>query len=192
VDAIAMLRNRNAAVTASLLDAIGPLDGVDLVRPVAPATSPLGLTLWHVPRTQDWLVQASVRGVPEVAEGFVGGLPDPEAYGFGTGLSEQQAAAAAAAVDTNRLPAYAVAVRDAVDAWLASLSDADLDAVPPFAARQQVRSAYSTPGALRAVDSPDGLSTGVLLLRPATTHLFRHLGEVDALLSIARPSVPTA
>jgi hypothetical protein len=192
MDAIAMLRNRNAAVTAGLLDALGRLDGVDLVRPVAPGTSPLGLTLWHVPRAQDWLVQASVRGVTEVAEGFLDGLPDPEAYGFGTGLSEHQAASAAAAVDPDRLAAYAIAVRETVDEWLGSLSEADLDAVPPFAARQQVRAAYSTPGALREVESLDGLTTGVLLLRPATTHVFRHLGEVDALLSIARSSVTSA
>ena len=188
MDAIAILRNRTAAVTASLVDTIHRLDGVDLVRPVAPGTSPLGLTLWHVPRAQDWLVQGSVRGVTEVAEGFLDGLPDPGRYGFGTGLSEEQAEAAAAAVDPGRLVAYATAVRDEVDAWLASLTEEDLDAIPPFAARQASRAAYSTPEALLDVASLDGLTTGVLLLRPATTHVFRHLGEVDALLAIARAS----
>jgi hypothetical protein len=188
VDAIAILRNRTAAVTAGLVDIVRKLDGVDLVRPVAPGTSPLGLTLWHVPRAQDWLVQGSVRGVPEVAENFLEGLPDPELYGFGTGLSPEQAKAAAAAVDPNRLVAYATAVREEVDAWLASLSEEDLDAVPPFAARQASRAAYSTPEALLDVASLDGLTTGVLLLRPATTHVFRHLGEVEALLAIAHGS----
>ena len=89
-------------------------------------------------------------------------------------------------MDLAALRAYAVAVRDEIDAWLAGLSDAELDAVPPFAARQQSRAAYSTPKALKDVAGLDGLSIGVLLLRPATTHVFRHLGEVDALLSIAR------
>jgi hypothetical protein len=186
LDAIAILRNRSAAVTASLLDTLDGLDGVDLVSEIAPGTSPLGLTLWHVPRAQDWLVQGSVRGVPEVVEQFRGGLPDPEAFGFGTGLTRDRAAEAAAAVDVARLRAYAVAVRDEIDAWLAGLAEADLDAVPPFAARQQSRAAYATPEALADVAALDGLTVGVLLLRPATTHVFRHLGEVDAILSIAR------
>ena len=192
MDAIAILRNRTAAVTAGLVDIVRKLDGVDLVQPVAPGTSPLGLTLWHVARTQDWLVQGSVRGVPEVAEAFLEGLPDPELYGFGTGLSPKQAKAAAATVDPERLVAYATAVREEVDAWLASLSEADLDAVPPFAARQASRASYSTPEALLDVASLDGLTTGVLLLRPATTHVFRHLGEAEALVTIALGSRPPA
>lgn len=191
MDAIAILRNRSAAVTAGLVDAVGRLDGIDLVKPVAPGTSPLGLTLWHVPRAQDWLVQGSVRGVPEVAERFLDGLPDPELYGFGTGLSADQAEAAAAAVDPARLVAYATAVRDEVDAWLATLTEADLDAVPPFEARQASRAAYSTPAALDDVVGLYGLTTGVLLLRPATTHVMRHLGEVDALLGIAHAAAAT-
>ena len=88
--------------------------------------------------------------------------------------------------DPARLRAYAVAVRDEIDVWLAGLTDEDLDAVPPFAARPQSRAAYSTPEALADVASLDGLTIGVLFLRPATTHVFRHLGEVDALLSIVR------
>jgi hypothetical protein len=186
LDAVAVLRNRSAAVSSSLLGLIDELDGIDLVRPVAPGTSPLGLTLWHVPRTQDWLVQGSVRGVTEVAERFRDGLPDPDLYGFGTGLTPEAAATAAGAVDLDRLRAYAAAVRDEIDGWFAGLAASDLDAVPPFAERQTVRAAYSTPGALAEVDGLDGLSVGVLLMRPATTHVFRHLGEVDALLSIAR------
>jgi len=169
-----------------LLAILDQLDGVDLVREVAPGTSPLGLTLWHVPRAQDLLVQGSVRGVAEVAERFRDGLPDPDAYGFGTGLTSEAADEAAAAVDVPRLREYAVAVRDEIDAWLVGLADADLDAVPPFAARQLSRAAYSTPEALADVNGLDGLTIGVLFLRPATTHVFRHLGEVDALLSIVR------
>ena len=186
MDAVAILRNRSAAVTVALLAILDQLDGVDVVREVAPGTSPIGLTLWHVPRAQDWLVQGSVRGLPEVAERFRDGLPDPDAYGFGTGLTREAAAEAAAAVDVARLGEYAVAVRDEIDAWLAGLSEADLDVVPPFAERQRARRSYSTPEALADVASLDGLTIGVLFLRPATTHVFRHLGEVDALLSIAR------
>jgi DinB superfamily len=186
LNALSVLRNRSAAVTAGLLGILDDLDGIELVRPVSPATSPIGLTLWHIPRAQDWLVQGSVRGVAEVAEGFRDGLPDPDAFGFGTGLVGDRAQVAASAVRLEQLRAYAVAVRDEVDAWLAGLSEEDLDAVPPFAARQHARSAYVTPEALADVEGLDGLSVAMLLMRPATTHVFRHLGEVETLISIAR------
>ena len=190
MDAIAMLRNRTAAVTASLVDLLDGLAGIDLVEPVVPGTSPLGLTLWHVPRTQDWLVQTSVRGVPEVADRFLDGLPDPVRYGFGTGLTPDAVIEAARAVRPDRLVAYARAVGEEIDAWLATLTEADLDAIPPFDARQATRAAYSTPAALAEVQGLGGLSVGRLLLRPAMTHVFRHLGEIEILGQIARGDRP--
>lgn len=186
MDAIDLLRNRITAVSASVVDALDELTGVDLATPVLPGTSPLGLTLWHVARTQDWLVQTSVRGAPEVVERFRDGLPEPERYGFGTGLSPDAAIAAARTVRPERLAAYATAVGEEIDRWLTSLRESDLDAVPPFGARQATRAAYSTPEALAEVDGLDGLTTGQLLLRPALSHVLRHLGEVDVLGQLAR------
>ena len=93
---------------------------MDWANPAAPGTSPIGLTLWHVPRTQDALVQTSIRGVPEVADGpAYDGLPDPDIYGFGTGLTPDQAKEVASRVDPSALLAYADAVRDGVVEWLA-------------------------------------------------------------------------
>lgn len=186
MDAIVMLRNRTAAITGSVIDLLHELDGVDLATPVLPGTSPLGLTLWHVPRTQDWLVQGSIRGVPEVADRFLDGLPDPELYGFGTGLTPEAAVEAARAVRPDRLAAYAMAVGDEIDGWLATLGEADLDGIPPFDARQAARRAYSTPEALAEVAGLGGLSVGLLMLRPAMTHVLRHLGEVETLGGVAR------
>jgi hypothetical protein len=184
--AIDLIRGRQRAVTASVLSAVESVRGLDLATPVLAGTSPLGLTLWHVPRTQDWLVQTSLRGEPEVVEAHHEGLPDPERFGFGTGLTPQGAAEAAGAVSLERLAAYARAVGETIDAWLATLDDADLDAVPPFADRQRTRSAYATPGALAEVKELDGLPVGTLLVRPAFGHALRHLGEVDVLAPYAR------
>ncbi len=186
MNAIDLLRNRTAAVTAAVVEHLDLLADVDLATPVLPGTSPLGLTLWHVPRAQDWCVQTSIRGVPEVADAFLDGLPDPQLYGFGTGLSTDAAQAAARAVRPDRLAAYARAVGAEVDSWLATLDDDDLDVVPPFDERQRTRRAYSTPEALVEVRELGGLSTGRLLLRPALTHVFRHLGEVEILGQLAR------
>jgi hypothetical protein len=186
MNAIEMLRNRTAAITTSVVDLAAKVDGIEIVEPVLPGTSPIGLTLWHIPRAQDWCVNTCLRGVPEVADRFGDGLPDPELFGFGTGLTPEAARDAAAAVRLPRLVEYTTAVRLEIDAWLGTLTDADLDAVPPFAARQATRAAYTTPEALADVQGLDGLTAGVLFLRPALTHVLRHLGEAETLAGIAR------
>ena len=122
MDSIALLRNRIGAVNAALHDLVGQVDGVDLVEPVIAGTSPVGLTLWHMPRAQDWLVHTTIRAVPEVADSFPpDGLPDPEEYGFGTGLTPERARAAAAEVSPEALLAYADAVTADIDGWLETL-----------------------------------------------------------------------
>lgn len=184
--AIDLIRGRQNAVTASLLSALESVRGLDLASSVLAGTSPLGLTLWHVPRTQDWLVQTSLRGEPEIVEGHLDGLPDPARFGFGTGLTAAAATEAASAVELDRLAAYALAVGQAIDAWLSTLSDEDLDIVPPFIARQQTRAAYATSEALAEVGELDGLPIGTLLVRPAFGHAMPHLGEVDVLAPYAR------
>ena len=186
MNAIDLLRNRTAAITASVTGLAATLDGIDIVEPVLPGTSPIGLTLWHIPRAQDWSVNTGLRAVAEVADRFGDGLPDPERFGFGTGLTPEAAQEAAAAVRIPRLIDYATAVGAEVDAWLGTLTEEDLDLVPPFGARQHARAAYVTPAALADIDGLDGLTAGVLLLRPALTHVLRHLGEVETLVGIAR------
>lgn len=187
MDAIALFRNRVAAVNTSLHGLVGKVDGLDLTRPVVPGTSPLALTLWHLPRTQDWLVHTCIRTVPETVERFGrDGLPDPERYGFGTGLAPDDAEAAARDVEVTTLLEYADAVAADIDGWLASITEGELDVVPPLLDRQQARAAYTTPGALDEVTGLDGLPTGVLLVRPALSHQFWHLGEMDVLAQVAR------
>jgi hypothetical protein len=181
-----LLRNRINAVNALLHDIVESLAGVDLVTPVVPGTSPLGLTLWHVPRSQDWAVQTCVRGVREIVDDFADGLPDPETYGFGTALTPETARDAAAAVDLPRLLAYADAVTATVDGWLAGVTEDDLDAVPDVEGRQRTRAAYATPEALAEAAGLFGVPAGHLLLRPALAHCYVHLGEVETLVQVAR------
>jgi hypothetical protein len=75
IDAIELLRSRPAAVTVSLVEQVAEVDGMDVVAPAAPGTSPIAPSLWHVPRAQDWLVSTCLRGSPEVADRFGEGLP---------------------------------------------------------------------------------------------------------------------
>jgi hypothetical protein len=181
-----LLRNRAAAVHGALHELAGSVAGLDLAEPVVPGTSPLGLTLWHIPRSQDWTVQTCIRAEREVVEDFADGLPDPESYGFGTALTPEQARAAGAAVDLPTLLAYADAVAATVDAWLADVTEDELDVVPDIVERQRVRAAYSTPGALDELAGLRGVPAGLLVMRPAIAHCFVHVGEVDALVQVAR------
>jgi hypothetical protein len=186
MDAIEVFRHRTAAVASqvrALAHDAGPLS---MVEPLLPGTNPLALTLWHIPRTQDWLVNTCVRGHDEVAEQFRDGLPDPDTYGFGTGLTPEQARQAAAEVELPRLLAYTDAVAESMDQWLASLNESDLDAVPPLRERQSARAQYETPEALAEVQGLLEQPLGVLLMRPTLSHLFWHMGEVELLIQLAR------
>lgn len=188
VDAIALLRNRLEAVRTNTHTLVGQTEDLEWAKPLLPGTSPLGLTLWHLPRTVDWLVNATIRGVPEVAERPEhAGLPSLDSYGFGTGLSEAEAAAAAARVHPEALLAYADDVHADTGTWLDTLQPDDLDrTVPEFDARQRTRASYCTPGALAEVEGLRELPIGVLLLRPAISHQLWHMGEIDLIGQLAR------
>lgn len=183
-----MFRHRTAGIASSVHSYAGQLGDLPLEEPVLPGTSPLGLTLWHIPRTQDWLLNTVILGAPEVVEAHRDGLPDPERYGFGTGLTPDAAREAAAQVRMPALLAYADAVVAAMDAWFSSASERDLDVVPPLRERQSARAAYTTPESLAEVEGLVGQPVGVLLMRPTLGHLFAHLGEIDLLLQLAKAS----
>ena len=183
-----LFRNRVAAVAGTTRGLRAETASLDWTRPLLPGTSPLGLTFWHLPRTLDWVVNTCIRDTAEVADGaaYGGSLPDPDRYGFGTGLSAEQAATAAAAVDRDQLETYADAVHANVDGFLAALSDDDFDrVVSEFGERQNRRPAYVTPGARAAVEHLHALPLGVLFARPGMAHLLVHVGEVDLIKQLA-------
>jgi len=188
VDAIALLRNRVAAMGANTRSLVTDAEGIDWATPVLPGTSPLGLTLWHLPRTVDWLVNTTVRGAAEVADSpSYAGLPDPDTYGFGTGLTPEQATDVARGVRAEALLVYADEVHRVADEWLAGLSEDDLDApVGGFRDNQQRRPSYCTEAALAEVQHLPDLPLGQLLLRPTISHLLMHAGEVDLLIQHAK------
>src|SRR4051794_16969469 len=187
MDAVALVRNRVGAVNANLHVMVGRSSEVDWITPVAPGLSPIGLTLWHIPRTLDWLLNTCIRATTEAADRReFGSLPDPNQYGFGTGLTPAEASVAAGTVDADLLLQYADQVHDEFDDWLSSLADGDLDApVEGFDERQNARPSYCTPAALAEVEGLGELPLGLLLMRPAVSHVLVHFGELDTLLQLA-------
>jgi hypothetical protein len=188
MDAIEVFRHRTAAVASQVRSLVHDAGSLSMSEPLLPGTNPLGLTLWHIPRTLDWLLNTCVRGTDEVVEQFREGMPDPDTYGFGTGLTREQALDAAAEVELPALLSYTDAVSAAMDEWLASLSEHDLDEVPPLQERQAARAPYNTPEALAEVEGLFGQPLGVLLMRPTLTHLFWHMGEVELLIQLGKAS----
>jgi len=188
MNGVALVRDRIAAVGAGARALIEQADGLDWASPVLPGANPLGFTLWHLPRSIDWIVNTSIRGAAEVVDrAEFAGLPDPDRYGFGTGLSADDAATVAASVDRTCLLAYSTAVHAVADEWLATLSDTDLDVpAPGFDERQHRRPAYARPEALAEIPGFGDFPIGVLLLRPAISHQFRHMGELDVLIQQAK------
>jgi hypothetical protein len=169
-------------------DLIAESHGVDWKAPAFEGASPVALTLWHVPRTLDWLVNTSIRGVAEVADRpRYGELPSPDVYGFGTGLTPEQVASATDLIKQDDLLRYVSEVGESVQEWLAGLDPVLLDdPVADFDERQHSRPSYARPEALTEVDTLGVLPLGVLLVRPGVSHLFMHLGEANALLQLAR------
>ena len=187
MNAVELLRNRVAAVRGQSRAFAESAADLDWATPVLPGTSPLGLTFWHLPRTLDWLINTTIRGTHELADDQrFGELPDPDTFGFGTGLTPEEAASAAAVVRPSPLAEYADAVHIMADEWLATLTDRDLDqSVHAFMERQSARPSYSAPAAIKEIEHLPSLPLGALLMRPATSHLLMHLGELDLLIQHA-------
>jgi hypothetical protein len=188
VDTRIIIHNRMQGALNYCRDLIENSTGGDWKTPAFVGASPVALTLWHVPRTLDWLVNTSVRGVAEVADRpSYGELPDPNEYGFGTGLTPEQVAATTDLVNRDDLLRYVMEVGESVQEWLASVDPVLLDdPVTDFDEHQHARPAYVRPEALAEIDGLAALPLGILLVRPGVSHLFAHLGEAEVLLQLAR------
>jgi len=183
MDAIDLLRNRASAINQTTHMFAERLEGLDLGTPLLPGTSPIGLTLWHIVRAQDWIVQTVIRGVDEVADSGSGaGLPDHRAWGIGIGLTAEQAAEIAGAVTLDAVVGYADEVFAELDGWLDGLDAGDLDSVPDWSIHQEQRPVYAAPAYFEEAGDLHGKPVGVLLARPAITHNYVHFGEMDLLL----------
>ena len=155
-----------------------------------PGTSLVGFVLWHGVRTIDMAVQTGIRGVPEMADRpqWAGRLQQQAAYG--AGVSQAEADAVAHAVDRATAGDYLGEVRECVMAWLSSIADSDLAAVPEFERHNRARDRYMEPAVWAEVASLAGLPAWQILARPAVSHIRVHMGEVDTLLQALRAAAP--
>jgi hypothetical protein len=156
-----------------------------LSRAFATASLP-GFTLWHCARIIDWGVQTVVRDVAEV-----GAAPEWRErirydLGHGAGLTREQADDAARTATPAAVAAYAESLRDAIDGWLDSVSDADLDRAVDVRAANRRHPLYASPEAWAEIQHLDGAPAWQVLARPCISHIRLHAGEVEALSAVLR------
>lgn len=172
------------------------LTAVDLVgRPLA-GVNPLGFTVWHMARSQDWAVNTAIRDTPEVITRPPWRGMRLAIAGIGTGFAPEAAAEVAGAVDLGELLDYADAVLADTIEWLGTLDESALDDIPDVAAHDARYPEYQTDGFRAEMDSgPEhddaigrkgGLPVWVFLTSVSVTHLHRHLGELDLIKDLLR------
>ncbi len=196
-----MLKQQLSTVNLRLHHSAGDLSPAELTARPIPEANPIGFILWHMVRSQDWAVNTAVRGTQELIKREPWSWSLLAHPGIGTGFDLTEAQEVSREVEVKPLLAYADAVHAEIVAWLDSITEADLDAIPDVAAQDARHPEYQTAGFRAEMDSgPEhddavaakgGLPAWIFLTSVALTHLHRHLGEVDLLKGVLRRT-PTA
>ena len=167
----------------ALLNEIGTqLTDAQWTARVSANTDLPGFIFWHIARTQDWGVHTVIRGIPEVLHDQRwrdhGGLTTP---GIGAGFTRAEADRVAMTASRQDCLAYGNAVHEAIQSWLAMLSEADLDMTPDMAGHQAAYPEYQRPSFLEEVRNLFDRPTWRILTGPCNGHVRVHLGELDLL-----------
>lgn len=154
---------------------------------LAPNQNLIGFTVWHMPRTQDSIVQLWTRGIPEVFhEARWSNWQSLQRLGIGTGVTQSEADEIAATVHLSETLAYEEAVHKEILTWLRQLNDTDLDQIPDIAAHLAEYPEYQAKGFRAETDAMRGQPIWNLFMRPCIGHLHRHLGELALLKAMLR------
>ena len=191
-----MLRQQLHTVNLRLHHSAAGLTADELIALPLPGVNPIGFILWHMARSQDWAVNTAVRGTTELIKRDPWRSTPLAHPGIGTGFDLEEAAEVAGRFPLALLVAYADAVHADTIAWLDSIHEEDLDAIPDVAAHDAPHPEYQTPGFRAEMDGgPEhddavadkgGLPVWIFLTSVSITHLHRHLGEVDLLKDLLR------
>jgi len=150
-----------------------------------PNSSPsIAWTLWHVARTHDFIVNAVLRGEPQVWEaGWVERL-GLDTRQIGTGMDETGLAHFDAAVRAAELQAYWHAVLEQTKRWLPTADLAALRTKPPAAERFAAAGEWHAAGAEWLGDFWGRQESEFLLRFPAIAHGYVHFGESQVVATL--------
>lgn len=150
-------------------------------RPLRGENMP-GYILWHIPRLQDHFVQVWMRGIPEIIQDERwAGWDQLHSLGAGLGIPLEEADRIARCVQPTEVLTYADVVLREILNWLETLTDHDLECIPP--ARQYLAPypEYQTTGHHAETDDLLDLPIWRLLSGPCFGHVRGHLGELALL-----------
>jgi len=141
----------------------------------------IGFIAWHVPNIQDFTINTLIRGVPEVrARPEWRDCPDLDTKTPPFGMAQAEADATA----ENSRPAavinYAEAVRTEILAWLETVGEAELTAVPDIPGQLARSAVYKHASFSDELNPAIGKPVWALLLAACFGHLRSHLGEIEA------------
>jgi hypothetical protein len=153
--------------------------------PPVPGTNAVGFTMWHCARTIDWTVHTAVRGVSEVADDPRWGDRLARDALFGAGISRATADTVPGRVSRATLIEYLDALQPAMLDWLATQTPEALDAPVDLRGHQVGRPEYMSDPVWEEIASLDGIPAWQVLVRPSTSHIRVHMGEVDVLTELA-------
>jgi hypothetical protein len=187
LDTPAFIEKQISNIHAIYRTTIADLTETEWRARLAPNQNRLGYIAWHIPRTQDSMVQLWIRGVPEVWHG-----PRWTEWhalrplGLGIGISLAEADMIPEQIDREATLAYADAVHDEIVAWLRSTDAAALDPLIDVTARLAPFPEYQTAGFLSEMASLMEQPVWGRIMRPCIGHVHRHLGELETSKALLR------
>jgi hypothetical protein len=187
LDTITYLQHQLTNINVIFHDIVAAFRPEELLTRPAPGQNMIGYAVWHIPRTQDAHVHTWIRGVPEIAhQERWRHLGDHRRFGYGVGISLDEADEVARSTKLPDILDYADEVQERIMLWLQGLSQSDLDHVPDVARNLAKHLEYQTPGYLREVEHLFARPAWDHLMRPCIGHVHRHLGELEILRAVIR------
>ncbi|MBN9389083.1 MAG: DinB family protein [Chloroflexi bacterium] len=187
MDTIAYLQKQFANLNNGLHGLANDLTADEwMARPI-PGQNLIGFLAWHLPRTQDMFVQTWIRGETEVAhtDRWQGWKPLKE-FGIGAGVTLEEADAIAHTVSKAEVLEYADEVYQTISDWLGECGKDALEQCFDYHQRLAVFPEYQTPGFTREVKHLFNRPVWDILMRPCTTHIYRHQGEIEVVKEMLR------
>jgi hypothetical protein len=187
MDTVTYLQQQFSNLNELLHSIAGDLTGEELLSRPAPGQNTIGYTIWHMPRTQDNLLQTWIRGQAEIAHRDRWAHWRPlRPLGIGVGITLEEADEIARTVQLDDALDYADEVHATILAWLAEINEEELDRIPDAKERLAAFPEYQTHGYLAQVDDLFDSPVWGLLMKPCMGHIHRHLGELEIVKDILR------
>ncbi len=187
--AVAMIQAQLAKIPDILAYLIEDLTEAEWLTRQAPNDNMIGFWAWHIPAVEDFIVQAFIRGVPEVRsrpEWSRRTNLDSNTLSFEISLEEADAAARRSQPEA--VIAYAEAVYEEVNNWLTSVSDEILMTIPDGRGHINQLEAYKNNTFASELNGILNRPVHDLLLSTCYGHLRSHFGEIETIKKQLRSS----